>query len=151
MDNVSDDRRRMMSKVRSKDTGPEMTVRKLLHAAGYRYRLHRQDLPGRPDLVFPSRRTVIQVHGCFWHQHPGCRRAHIPKSRQEYWVPKLARNVARDRDNERRLEEMGWRTLVIWECELAEIEVVAQRSKEVLGPPGKREQVGPLPGPEPHP
>ena len=121
-----------------KDTAPEMLVRRLLHRLGYRFRLHRKDLPGRPDLVFPGRRAAIQVHGCFWHQHPGCAHAHIPKSRQDYWIPKFARNIERDRDNQRRLIEMGWRVMILWECEVADPEAVAQRAKRFLGPLGAR-------------
>ena len=119
-----------------KDTAPELLVRRMLHRMGYRFRLHRWDLPGRPDLVFPGRGVVIQVHGCFWHQHQGCRHARVPKSRQEYWGPKFAQNAERDRDNERRLGEMGWRVLVVWECELVDLDGVARRAKRVLGPPG---------------
>jgi len=127
---------------KSWDTAPEMLVRRVLHNAGYRFRLHRKDLPGRPDLSFPARRAVIQVHGCFWHQHAGCPKAHIPKSRKEYWVPKFARNIERDRDNERRLVELGWRVLVIWECELVDLDMVKRRAACFLGPPGKRALLG---------
>jgi DNA mismatch endonuclease (patch repair protein) len=107
-----------MARVKSTDTTPEMAVRRALHAAGLRYRLHRADLPGKPDLVLPGRRTVIFVHGCFWHSHPGCSRARMPSSRQEYWAPKLARNVARDRAVVSALAAAGWKVVVIWECEL---------------------------------
>ena len=109
-----------MSGIRSKGMKPEMAVRRLLHSMGYRYRLHRKDLPGQPDLVFPARRKVILVHGCFWHQHadPECRIVRQPKSNREYWLPKLERNVARDAENRARLEELGWEVLVIWECEV---------------------------------
>ena len=109
-----------MSGIRSTGMKPEMTVRRQLHAWGYRYRLHCRDLPGRPDLVFPSRRKVIFVHGCFWHQHadPDCRIVRRPRSNQEYWLPKLERNVVRDVENFARLRETGWDVLVIWECEV---------------------------------
>jgi DNA mismatch endonuclease (patch repair protein) len=106
-----------MSGIRGRDTKPELAVRRAAHALGARFRLHRRDLPGTPDLIFPSRRKVILVHGCFWHQHPGCRLAAQPKSRPEYWLPKLARNVERDAQTLRRLEEARWDPLVIWECE----------------------------------
>ena len=119
-----------------------MLVRRVLHNAGYRFRLHRKDLPGRPDLSFPARCAVIQVHGCFWHQHAGCPKAHVPKSREEYWVPKFARNTERDQDNERRLVKLGWRVLVIWECELADLDMVKQRAACFLGPPGKQALLG---------
>ena len=105
-----------MSRVRAKDTKPEMFVRRLVYSLGFRYRLHRRDLPGKPDLVFPSRHAVIFVHGCFWHRHAKCGR--LPKSRLDYWLPKLNRNKARDRQHLKALTRDGWRVLVIWECEL---------------------------------
>ncbi|RVM09367.1 very short patch repair endonuclease [Sinorhizobium meliloti] len=113
------DRSRRMSLIRGKDTKPEMVVRRLVHSLGYRYRLHRRDLPGCPDLVFSARRKVIFVHGCFWHRHPDstCKLARLPKSREEFWVPKLERNASRDRRNEQALKDQGWNVLVIWECE----------------------------------
>ncbi|MCE8005286.1 very short patch repair endonuclease [Billgrantia ethanolica] len=111
-------RSKIMGKVRNKDTGPEMTVRRLVHGAGYRYRLHGKKLPGKPDLVFKGRRKVIFVHGCFWHRHEGCPLARLPKSRLDFWLPKLEANRERDKRNEERLQEMGWAVLVIWECEL---------------------------------
>ncbi len=123
---------------KSRDTAPEMQVRRMLHRIGYRFRLHRKDLPGCPDLVFPGRRAAIQVHGCFWHQHPGCAHARVPKSRQDYWVPKLTRNMERDRDNGRRLAGMGWRVLVLWECELGDPDAVARQAWRFLGPPGDK-------------
>ena len=106
-----------MSKVRSTDTGPEMVVRRLTHALGYRYRLHRRDLPGQPDLVFSGRRKVIFVHGCFWHRHEGCPLCRLPKGNLDFWQSKLAGNQRRDRECQHRLEALGWRWLVIWECE----------------------------------
>ena len=106
-----------MARVKSKDTAPELAVRRALHAAGLRYRLHRADLPGKPDVVLAGRRAAVFVHGCFWHSHPGCGRARTPSTRQEYWLPKLARNRERDTANERALREAGWRVVVIWECE----------------------------------
>ncbi|WP_366940830.1 very short patch repair endonuclease [uncultured Amaricoccus sp.] len=108
-----------MRLVRGKDTGPEMVVRRLAHGLGYRFRLHRRDLPGAPDLVFAGRRGIVFVHGCFWHRHgdPGCWRARLPKSRPEFWVPKLSANAARDASVEAALRADGWEVLVIWECE----------------------------------
>jgi DNA mismatch endonuclease Vsr len=103
---------------RGKDTKPEVRVRTFLHALGYRFRLHRQDLPGTPDIVFPGRRKAIQVNGCFWHQHPGCQHAIIPVTRRNYWGPKLARNVQRDRNNAAKLRSLGWRLAIVWECRL---------------------------------
>jgi len=106
----------VMSRIRSRDTKPEMVVRRALHAAGLRYRLHRKELPGRPDLVFPGRRVVLFVHGCFWHQH-GCLLSHAPASRMEYWGPKLRGNRERDARNTLALETAGWTVMQIWECE----------------------------------
>jgi DNA mismatch endonuclease, patch repair protein len=110
-------RSRLMSRVRSKDTRPELVVRKLVYSMGFRYRLHRADLPGRPDLVFASRRRIIFVNGCFWHRHEGCKRASFPKSRTEFWKNKFEANVARDRRVNRELCDDGWNVLTIWECE----------------------------------
>jgi|ERR1043166_131249 DNA mismatch endonuclease (patch repair protein) len=114
----AEQRSAVMRAVKSKGTKPEIKVRRLLHKAGYRYRLHRKDLPGNPDLVFPSRRAVIFVHGCFWHQHPGCPHAARPSSNSAYWTKKLDRNVERDKRNMAALADAGWRALVLWECEL---------------------------------
>jgi DNA mismatch endonuclease (patch repair protein) len=106
-----------MALVRSRDTKVEMRVRKFLHAAGLRYRLHDRRLPGVPDLVFSSRRTVVFIHGCFWHRHPGCAAARLPKSRQEFWEAKLNGNVLRDSRQQAELARLGWTVLIIWECE----------------------------------
>lgn len=113
-----------MGRVRGKDTGPELAVRRLVHRLGYRYRLHRTGLPGKPDLVFPGRRKVIFVHGCFWHRHPdpACKLARLPKSRQEFWLPKLEGNRARDIRNEQELTARGWGVLAIWECQVKDVE-----------------------------
>jgi DNA mismatch endonuclease (patch repair protein) len=121
-----------MRLVRSKDTMPELLVRRLVHSMGYRYRLHSNKLPGRPDLVFASQKRVIFVHGCFWHQHEGCRNSRIPKSRVTYWKPKFARNKQRDRDNKKLLESRGWRTLEVWECETRSNKELATRIKKFL-------------------
>lgn len=107
-----------MARVRSQDTAPELIVRRALHAAGLRYRLHRRDLPGTPDIVLPSRRAVVLVHGCFWHSHPGCPRARVPGAHRNYWEPKLARTVERDRIANIELAALGWKVFVVWECEL---------------------------------
>lgn len=108
----------IMRAVRSKDTGPEMIVRRLVHGLGFRYRLHRRDLPGAPDLVFAGRRKIVFVHGCFWHGHDCARGARRPKANADYWLAKIGRNVERDRRNLHLLEAAGWRVLTIWECEL---------------------------------
>lgn len=115
-----------MSAVRGKDTAPEMRVRKAAHALGLRFRLHVRSLPGSPDLVFPRHRTALFVHGCFWHRHPGCKKASPPKSNVEFWNAKFERNVARDADYERKLAEAGWRVLVIWECETTDRDGLAR-------------------------
>jgi DNA mismatch endonuclease (patch repair protein) len=111
-----------------------MMVRRLAHGLGLRFRLHRRDLPGTPDIVFPRRRTVVLVHGCFWHQHEGCRLARQPKSRLDYWLPKLARNKARDRTAQEDLQALGWQVLVIWECETKAPEIVRSKLEELLQP-----------------
>lgn len=111
-------RSRMMSGIRSKDTKPEMTVRKYLHAKGFRYRLHSRTLPGSPDIVLPKFKVAIFVHGCFWHRHSGCRYATTPSSNVDTWKHKFMVNVARDRRKEAALEAAGWRVIVVWECEL---------------------------------
>ena len=114
------ERSQQMSLVRGKDTKPEMLVRRTLHRLGYRYRLHSKDLPGKPDIVFRSRKKVVFVHGCFWHRHPSrkCKLARMPKSRLEFWKPKLDQNRQRDIKNQRALSKMGWKYLILWECEL---------------------------------
>ncbi len=108
-----------MSRVKSRNTKPELRVRSALHAMGYRFRLHRKDLPGNPDIVLPKHRTAVFVNGCFWHQHPGCRKATIPQNNRPYWEKKLGRNVERDRSSKAQLEEMGWRVITLWECEIS--------------------------------
>ena len=114
-------RSRMMSRIRSKGTKPEIVVRRLLHSLGYRYRLHRSDLPGRPDLVFPSRRKVVFVNGCFWHYHAGCPQAHIPADNRHYWLPKLTRTRSRDELNVSLLQRLGWDVVTVWDCELKDM------------------------------
>ncbi|WP_211100257.1 DNA mismatch endonuclease Vsr [Azospirillum halopraeferens] len=133
---VPDTRRRNMAAVRSRDTKPEMMVRRLLHRLGYRYRLHPRDLPGRPDIVFPARRKAVEIRGCFWHAHPGCRHATLPATRRDWWKAKLDGNAARDARNVAALEAMGWTVLVLWQCELADPAAVETRLRAFLGPPG---------------
>ena len=129
------ERSERMSLVRGADTKPEMLVRRLVHGMGYRYRLHRRNLPGKPDLVFASRRKVIFVHGCFWHRHPDpeCALARLPKSRLDFWKPKLEGKRERDVRNQARLGELGWEVLVIWECELRDVGTLRTRIREFLG------------------
>lgn len=114
------ERSERMGRIQNKDTKPEMRIRKIVHGMGYRYRLHKANLPGKPDLVFAGRRKVIFVHGCFWHRHPdsACSLARLPKSRLDFWVPKLEANRQRDQVNSRALEQAGWDVLTIWECQL---------------------------------
>ena len=113
-----------MSKIRSGNTKPEMIVRSLLHRMGYRFRLHRKDLPGKPDIVLPKYNTVIFVHGCYWHRHKGCKYAYNPKSRIDFWQNKFKSNVERDKKNRIALEKLGWNVKVMWECETKEIKVL---------------------------
>ena len=120
-------RSRIMANVKSKGMKPEMQVRRLLHGLGYRYRLHRADLPGRPDLVFPSRRKVVFVNGCFWHNHSGCSRVRIPATNRDYWVSKLDRNRARDERNTESLKASGWEVMMVWECDLRDLGSVTER------------------------
>lgn len=133
LDKLTPERRgKLMSRVKSRDTGPEMTVRKLTFAMGYRYRLYDARLPGRPDMTFPARRKVIFVNGCFWHGHTRCRYGKPPKSRLEYWLPKITRNRDRDRENRAALRKLGWETLTIWQCELKNPDRVAQKIHDFL-------------------
>lgn len=132
-DKISPEQRsRNMAAIKSSNTKPEIAVRKLLHARGFRFRLHRKDLPGRPDIVLPRYKTVVFVNGCFWHQHEGCRIASKPRSQQEYWHSKLARNVARDKINFTALTELGWQVIVVWECDLRDANAVAERLQKSL-------------------
>ena len=117
---VSEQRSRNMSAIKSKNTKPEIAVRKLLHSMGYRFRLHRKDLPGSPDIVLPKYKTVIFVHGCFWHRHNNCKYATTPKTRKEFWENKFKTNLKRDLDIQEKIKNIGWQSVVIWECDLKE-------------------------------
>lgn len=121
-----------MALVRAKDTKPELVVRRLAHGLGYRYRLHRRDLPGTPDLVFPGRGKIILVHGCFWHRHMGCTLARLPKSRMDFWLPKLTANAERDARNLRALRRLGWSVMTIWECQARDTARLASRIRRHL-------------------
>src|SRR5437899_2619730 len=121
-----------MARIRKVDTKPELAVRKLLHARGFRFRLHRRDLPGNPDIVFPGRKKVIFVHGCFWHRHDCPSGRKVPVANPDYWRPKLDRNLARDTENLARLHALGWATLTVWECELSNPAAVAARLSRFL-------------------
>lgn len=126
------DRSRHMSRIRAKNTKPEWHVRRLVFSLGYRYRLHQTTLPGRPDLVFPGRRKVIFVHGCFWHQHSYCKKSEIPKSNSAFWEKKLKNNFVRDQNNLNQLANLGWQSLVIWECEIRRSEGLGQKISAFL-------------------
>ena len=118
MDTISKEKRRWnMQRIRSKDTSPELIVRSFLHRNGFRFRIYDKKLPGKPDIVLKKHMLIIQIRGCFWHQHPGCKRAAIPSSNVEYWIPKLQKNVERDRRNDEILTQLGWCVVTIWECE----------------------------------
>lgn len=118
---TAETRSRMMSGIRGKDTKPEMAVRQALYAAGFRFRLHRRDLPGVPDVVLSGRRVAVFVHGCFWHRHEGCRLAAVPSTRPEFWKSKLEGNALRDRRIVEQLRALGWRVLVVWECAIRDV------------------------------
>ena len=130
-----------MAAIRSGDTKPEMIVRRLAHGLGFRFRLHRKDLPGKPDLVFVARRRIIFVHGCFWHLHAKatCLDARVPKSNLDYWRPKLERNVRRDKANQRALVRLGWKVLVVWDCETKDVERLRRKLVRFLvsAPPAR--------------
>ena len=115
---VSEQRSRNMSAIKSKNTKPEIKVRKILHSMGYRFRLHSKDLPGSPDIVLPKYKTVIFVHGCFWHRHENCKYASTPKTRQEFWEAKFRENINRDKLNQENLSSKGWKIIIVWECEI---------------------------------
>lgn len=128
------ERSRRMQLIRSKDTRPEIIVRRLVTHMGYRYRLHYSNLPGKPDMVFVARRKAIIINGCFWHRHKKCRLARMPKSKLEYWRPKLEANVIRDASNRRALRQLDWREAIVWECELRNHAQIVRRLRRFLGP-----------------
>ena len=125
-----------MARVRGKDTAPELRVRRIAHGMGLRFRLHRKDLPGKPDLVFTKHRLVVFVHGCFWHRHPGCSRASTPATRPDFWQTKFESNTARDRRQQADLHDLGWKVLVLWECGLKDDGSVAAALAEAVRPRG---------------
>lgn len=134
MDRLTPERRSWnMSRIRGRDTKPERRVRSLLHRLGFRFSLRRQDLPGKPDIVLPARHVVVFVHGCFWHQHLGCSNASTPTTRRLFWEKKLQGNVARDSVIGKQLRSLGWRVIIVWECELKHEEKVACRLSRLLG------------------
>jgi DNA mismatch endonuclease (patch repair protein) len=134
MDTLSVDQRSLlMSRIRGKDTAPELAVRSLLHRMGFRFRLHRRDLPGTPDIVLPRHATVVFVHGCFWHRHAGCKGATTPKTRRAFWRAKFEANVERDRRNRRDLRKLGWKVLTVWECQIRKTDRLESSLRRALG------------------
>ena len=134
MDSLTKEKRSWnMSRIRSNDTTPELVVRSFLFRQGFRFRLHVKNLPGHPDIVLPKYKTVVEVRGCFWHRHPGCRQATTPSTNAEFWQEKFKRNVERDRNTEKQLKELGWNLIVVWECELKKegvLEALPDKIKE---------------------
>jgi DNA mismatch endonuclease (patch repair protein) len=129
-----------MSRIRGKDTKPEKIVRSILHRLGYRFRLHKANLPGRPDVVLAKHQTIVFVHGCFWHRHKGCKDATMPKTRREWWQAKLEGNAARDRRNQSALRRAGWRALTVWECETEKPEKLTLRLERLLTDKGQNSE-----------
>ena len=129
------ERSERMARIHGRDTKPEMVVRRMLHRMGCRYRLHRGDLPGKPDIVFGKRKKAIFVHGCFWHRHddPACRLARLPKSKLDFWLPKLSANAERDARHQAELKRLGWNVLVVWECELRQSEQLENKLRQFVG------------------
>lgn len=125
-------RSEIMSRIGQKDTKPEIVVRKLLHRMGYRYRLHRKDLPGTPDVVLPKYRKIIFVHGCFWHGHKGCSRAALPETNREFWERKIENNKTRDRLTMKELKKLGWKCFVIWQCQIKNLETLERKLRRFL-------------------
>ena len=133
MDSLTPEKRSWnMGRIRSKNTKPEIIVRSILHHLGYRFRIHRRDLPGTPDIVLPKYNSIIFVHGCFWHRHPGCSCAYMPKSRMEFWEQKFTDTIKRDERTMDALTKLGWKVLIIWECELKEPEAVVKKLESFL-------------------
>lgn len=128
------ERSKRMALVKNKNTKPEMLVRSMVYGLGYRYRLHDKQIPGKPDLVFKSRKKVIFIHGCYWHRHEKCKLARLPKSRLDFWLPKLESNKIRDQKNQKLLRDMGWKFLVIWECEIGNQDKLKEKITNFLSP-----------------
>lgn len=138
-DTVTKEQRSLnMSLIRSKETKPEVFARSILHRLGFRFRKHVRQLPGKPDIILPKYKTAIFVHGCFWHQHKGCKRATIPKSNIDYWIPKLKGNVERDKQHRKNLEELGWNVAVIWECETKKADELIEKIKTIFAVIGEK-------------
>jgi DNA mismatch endonuclease (patch repair protein) len=142
------ERRRLMAKIKGKNTAPELAVRSLLHRAGHRFRIHVRALPGTPDIVLPRHRTIVFVHGCFWHRHTGCKIATTPQTHRKFWADKFARNMANDQKHRRRLRRLGWRIVTVWSCQLKHPDRVLARIEKALQSPST---VYHLPPPAPLP
>lgn len=143
MDNLTPERRSWnMGQIKSTNTRPERAVRSRLHRLGYRFRIHRRDLPGCPDIVLPKYKSIIFVHGCYWHRHEGCCYAYTPKSRQDFWLKKFSRTVQRDVEVQDELKRLGWQVLVIWECEVKQMDEVEKRLRQFLRSPVGEETTG---------
>ena len=132
MHKISEQRSRNMSAIKSKNTKPEIAVRKLLHSMGYRFRLHRKDLPGSPDIVLPKYKKAIFVHGCFWHRHENCKYASTPNTRKEFWEKKFQANVKRDLEIQEKIKNLGWQSVIIWECETKNMEILREKIIDVF-------------------
>ncbi len=133
MDSISPEKRSLnMGKICAKNTKPEIIVRSLLHSLGYRFRIHSEKLPGHPDIVLPKYKTIIFVHGCFWHRHKKCKYAYTPKTRTEFWNKKFSGNIRRDREVQCELKQLGWRVLIIWECEISDKTKLTRRIRKAL-------------------
>lgn len=142
MDRISEEQRSWnMSRIKGKDTKPEIRVRKTLHKMGYRFRLHRKYLPGKPDIVLPKYRTIIFVHGCYWHRHTGCQYTYTPKTRVRFWTEKFAGNVERDLRNQSMLKDLGWNVGVIWECETADQGLLEKHITDIISAGSSEESV----------
>ena len=126
------ERQKLMSSIKGQNTRPELIVRKLLFHMGYRFRLHRKDLPGKPDIVLPKYKTIVDVRGCFWHYHKNCPNGHIPNSNRKYWEDKLNKNVERDKLNEQKLKELGWEIIIVWECETKDLDKLSIKLSKLL-------------------
>ncbi len=133
MDKISKEKRSWnMSRIKSKDTSPEKKVRSVLHAMGFRFRLHYKKLPGKPDIVLPKYNTVIEVRGCFWHRHKGCREASNPKSNTQYWQEKFQKTIDRDKANQKKLQALGWDVIIIWECEVKNSNILMEKLNSLI-------------------
>jgi len=136
---TKEQRRDNMRAIKSKNTKPELLIRSALHRMGFRFRLHKKDLPGKPDIVLPKYKTIIDVRGCFWHRHPNCKMATTPSTNTSYWIKKFTTNVQRDKDNQKKLESMGWNVIVVWECEISKLDKIINNLQHEIKKGAKKE------------